>query len=116
MLCITSVWYFGVWAADTAEFYAVFVFFLLFSAVTKRHWIILEQHIPATGADSPTCRYIRLTKLKNLGFEDEEWHKNLGDEDFEAEKKRTRKKINKEENCKSALGTRRTKPRLSAQS
>lgn len=31
MLCITSVWYFGVWAADTAEFYAgFFVFFCRF--------------------------------------------------------------------------------------
>lgn len=24
---------------------------------------------------------------ENFGFEDEEWHKNLGDKDFEAEKK-----------------------------
>lgn len=91
-------------------------FFLGFSAVTKRRRIILEQHFSATGADSPMCRFIRLTNLKNLGFEDEEWHKNLGDEDFEAQKKHTGKKINKEENCESALGTRRTKPRLSTQS
>lgn len=91
------------------------LFFFFFSAFTTRRWI-LEQHFSATGADSPTCRFIRLTNLKNLGFEDEEWHKNLGDEDFEAEKKHTGKKINKEENCESALGTRPTKPRLSAQS